>query len=370
MIRLPGGTFRMGNGRSDGYPKDGEGPVHPITLSPFRLDRTTVTNAQYAAFVAATGFRTESEAFGWSFVFGGLLPDDFEETRAVAAAPWWRQVYGADWRHPEGPQSSIDDRPDHPVVHVSWNDAMAYAHWAGKRLPTEAEWEYAARGGLDGFAYPWGADREPGGTHLMNVFQGRFPGEPSPDDGYYGTAPVGAFPPNAFGLHEMTGNVWEWCSDWFAPDYYLVSPPDRPARPGVRHEPAPARRLVPLPRVVLLPVSRGFAQRQHARTARPATSASGAPWTATDRSAAGGAHEDGDRGTYPSARPTRCRPRRRGPRRARRRGRPARTARGSDPDRPVSGSPSGRLTAVAAAGWRPGTVHAADIVATLVGTMK
>ena len=232
MIRLPGGTFLMGNGRADGYPKDGEGPVHPVTISPFRLDRTAVTNAQYAAFVAATGFRTESEAFGWSFVFGGLLPDDFEETRAVAAAPWWRQVYGADWRHPEGPQSSLDDRQDHPVVHVSWNDAMAYAEWAGKRLPTEAEWEYAARGGLEGFAYPWGPDREPGGTHLMNVFQGRFPGEPSPDDGYYGTAPVGAFPPNAYGLQEMTGNVWEWCSDWFAPDYYRVSPPTDPKGPA------------------------------------------------------------------------------------------------------------------------------------------
>jgi sulfatase modifying factor 1 len=232
MIRIPGGSFAMGNGRFDGYPKDGEGPVHRVTISPFRLDRTTVTNAQYAGFAAATGYRTESEAFGWSFVFGGLLPDDFEETRAVAAAPWWRQVYGADWRHPEGPRSNVEDRPDHPVVHVSWNDAMAYASWAGKRLPTEAEWEHAARGGLEGFAYPWGAEREPGGTHLMNVFQGRFPGEPSPDDGYLGTAPVGAFPPNGYGLHEMTGNVWEWCSDWFAPDYYLVSPAADPTGPA------------------------------------------------------------------------------------------------------------------------------------------
>jgi formylglycine-generating enzyme len=237
MVLIPAGAFAMGNPRTDGYPADGEGPVHRVRLGAVWIDRTTVTNRAFAAFAAETGFVTESERFGWSFVFGGLLPDDFPDTRGVASAPWWREVFGADWRHPEGPQSSIDDRPDHPVVHVSWNDAAAFAAWAGKRLPTEAEWERAARGGLDGFAYPWGAEREPAGEHRMNVFQGRFPGENTGADGYLGTAPAAAYPPNGFGLHGMTGNVWEWCADWFAPDYYGVSPADDPRGPatGTHH---------------------------------------------------------------------------------------------------------------------------------------
>ena len=136
---------------------------------------------------------------------------------AVVQAPWWRQVEGADWRHPEGPQSTLDDRADHPVVHVSWNDARAYCAWAGKRLPTEAEWEYAARGGLEQQPFPWGDELEPDGEHRMNVWQGTFPARQHRGDGYLGTAPVDAFPPNGYGLHNMTGNVWEWCADWFDP---------------------------------------------------------------------------------------------------------------------------------------------------------
>ena len=230
-VLVPGGDVLMGTDAPGGYPADGEGPVHPVRLRTFLLAPHTVTNAGFADFAGATGHVTDAERYGWSFVFAGLLPDDFPETRAVVHAPWWRQVFGADWRHPEGPHSDVADRPDHPVVHVSWNDAVAYCAWAGGRLPTEAEWEHAARGGLAGQPFPWGSELEPGGEHRMNVFQGTFPVENTLADGHAGTAPVGAFPPNGFGLHEMTGNVWEWVADWFDPGYYAVSPADDPRGP-------------------------------------------------------------------------------------------------------------------------------------------
>ena len=231
MIRIDGGSFWMGNDGDDGFPADGEGPAHEVRLRPFFLDRTAVSNADFDAFVADTGHRTEAEVVGWSFVFHLLLPRDFPPTRAVACAPWWRQVEGACWRQPEGAGSSIGERMDHPVVHASWNDAMAYARWAGKRLPTESEWELAARGGLSRALYPWGNELTPDGEHRCNIWQGRFPIDNTCEDGFLGTAPVTSFPPNGYGLHNMAGNVWEWCADWFSPTYYQESPRTDPEGP-------------------------------------------------------------------------------------------------------------------------------------------
>jgi formylglycine-generating enzyme required for sulfatase activity len=217
MVLLGGGSFAMGAEDAWAYPDDGESPVREVRIGSFWIDVCAVSNAQFAQFADSTGFVTEAEKFEWSFVFAGLLPDDFPPTHAAAQAPWWRKVEGADWRHPEGRHSGLDGRLDHPVVHISWNDAQAYCSWAGKRLPTEAEWEFAARGGLVQQVFPWGDEREPNGEHLMNVWQGVFPGANTVADGYYGTCPVDVFPMNGFGLYNTTGNVWEWAADWFHP---------------------------------------------------------------------------------------------------------------------------------------------------------
>ena len=215
FVRLPGGRFRMGcDARL--LPQDGEGPARLVRVAPFAIDPHAVTNRWFADFVAATDFTTEAERLGWSAVFAGLLPDgaDQKERAKARGTSWWFRVDGASWRHPEGPGSGIDERQDHPVVHVSWNDAVAFAAWAGGRLPREAEWEYAARGGLDGKRFPWG-DLEPDDASDLpcNIWQGDFPARNTCADGYYGTAPVDTFTANGFGLHHMVGNTWEWCAD-------------------------------------------------------------------------------------------------------------------------------------------------------------
>ncbi len=231
MLGLDGGRFLRGTEDADGFPADGEGPVREVELSPFWIDPVVVSNARFTQFAQETGYITEAERFGWSFVFAGLLPDDFPATSAVAQAPWWRQVFGADWRHPEGPGSSISERMDHPVIHVSHNDALAFCRWSGVRLPSEAEWEYAARGGLVQKRYAWGDELCPGGEHCCNIWQGTFPTHNTLADGFLGTAPVDAYAPNGYGLHNVAGNVWEWCADWFSPTWHRSAPGRDPTGP-------------------------------------------------------------------------------------------------------------------------------------------
>jgi sulfatase modifying factor 1 len=260
MVWMPGGSFVMGSeeGQAD------EKPAHRVAVKGFWMDRTEVTNEQFERFVKATHYVTVAERNPDPKDFPGVPAEKLVAGSIVFKAPsltevnrqraaegldpvgeiplenhflWWTYVPGANWRHPEGQGSSVDGKEKFPVVHVSWDDAVAYARWARKRLPTEAEWEYAARGGLEEKKYMWGSEQTPGGKWLANIWQGRFPTENTGEDGFRTLAPVGSFPTNGFGLYDMSGNVWEWCADWYLPDYYANSPKDDPHGPDTSFDP-------------------------------------------------------------------------------------------------------------------------------------
>jgi formylglycine-generating enzyme len=231
MVWIPSGTFRMGSDRH--YPE--EAPVHRVSVDGFWIDRTPVTNRQFRAFVRATGHTTFAEIPPDPKNYPGALPHMIFAGSLVFAPPdrpvdlrnwgeWWTLLKGADWRHPYGPKSNINHLDNHPVVHVTCGDALAYAQWAGKDLPTEAEWEFAARGGLDGAEFAWGAEFTPDGKYLANTWQGNFPRENLCDDGFDRTSPVRTFPPNGYGVYDMIGNVWEWTTDWYSPKHAADAP--------------------------------------------------------------------------------------------------------------------------------------------------
>jgi formylglycine-generating enzyme len=233
FVALDGGEFEMGDALNEGYPADGERPVHNVELSAFAIAAATVSNAQFAGFVQATRYRTDAERFGSSAVFHlAVRAPSRDIVGPIWGTQWWIEVLGADWAHPSGRDSDWRELADHPVVHVSWFDAQRYCDWAGARLPTEAEWEFAARGGHRGRRFPWGDELAPAGEFRANTWNGTFPSHNTLADGFLTTAPVRTFPPNDFGLYQTSGNVWEWCSDWFSETYYSLSAGHDPAGPS------------------------------------------------------------------------------------------------------------------------------------------
>jgi formylglycine-generating enzyme len=249
MAWIPGGEFSMGALKMDGMNEVGmkatldSSPIHRVYVDGFYMDKTDVTNAEFARFVKATGYVTIAERKPRPEDYPGAPPENLVAGSVIFAPPdhpvpldnyyqWWTYVHGASWRHPEGPQTSIAGKDNYPVVHIAYEDAAAYAKWAGKRLPTEAEWEFAARGGLSGKLYFWGDEFRPGGKWMANTFEGHFPNTNTAEDGYLATSPVAKFPANGYGLYDMAGNVWQWTSDWYRPDYYAQL-----ANQGVAHNP-------------------------------------------------------------------------------------------------------------------------------------
>ena len=255
MAWIPGGEFSMGAQEMQGMNDVGmkatldSRPVHRVYIDGFYMDKTDVTNAEFARFVKATGYITVAERKPRAEDYPGAPPENLVAGSVVFAAPdhpvpldnyfqWWTYVHGANWRHPEGPQTTIAGKDNYPVVHIAYEDADAYARWAGERLPTEAEWEFAARGGLSGRLYAWGDELRPHGKWMANTFEGHFPNHNSGEDGFVATSPVKSFPPNGYGLYDMAGNVWQWTSDWYRPDYYA-----RLAADGVVESPRAKLRL-------------------------------------------------------------------------------------------------------------------------------
>ena len=233
MVRIPGGSFRMGS--TDGLAD--ERPVRKVTVSAFLMDRHEVTNAQFARFVKRTGYRTVAERPLDARKFPGVPKSKLKPGAVVFGRSGWTYVPGASWRHPEGPLSSLKGKDRYPVVQVAWDDAAAYARWAGGRLPSEAEWEYAARAGRGGKPFIWGDAPFSKSKPQANIWQGEFPVENLVQDGYRETAPVMRFAPNAFGLYDMAGNVWEWCADWYRPHAYRSMLPKDPQGPKTSVDP-------------------------------------------------------------------------------------------------------------------------------------